>query len=960
MNSERVRVWIGLVTICFVWGSTWLAIKLGLDSVPPFLGVGMRFFLASVIIFVIMRARGIGVTATPEAQRIYLALTFLSYGIPFAIVYWAEQHIASGLGSILFAAFPFWVAIFSHIMLATEKLTPYKLAGVILGFAGLVIIFSNDIHFSSGAQAILAMAGMVVGTMLQGFSTVIVRKYGHHVDILSMNYVGMFFASILLLMLGFATESFQSIIWDAQGIGSILYLAIVGSVVAFLTYYWLLKRIEAVYLSLTTFINPIIAVILGAVVLGEVLPPAVSVGASFVLVGILVANGKSLATKFGRSAKLPTVLLMLCIPLSSGVKAGDGFPFEKRGAFVAEDQGLSLNRVHRKLAYDGPQPFDVLHYEVDLFPAMTSAHLSGTVVMKLVLESAVDSIVINSAALEIDSVLVDGTQQPFALNPQDEELVVSLGSARAQGDTLHIRIAYRRLPEASRPGSRQGYYYFSNSIGLPSHLGYTFSEPSDARFWIPCYDEPWEKATLLLRCTVPDDYVAASNGALLSHANNGDGTVTWMWNETNPIATYLMCITVSEFTLSSLQHATLSNDTIPIQYYTWVNDSASAAAFLPEVDGMMSEFERLFGDYPFGKYGMTSIVPFAYLGMEHQTLSTMNRFYTTNTRVVAHELAHQWWGDVVTCGTWADIWLNESFATYSEALWREHLGGFPALQSYMRDTLQHFFFASWLGAIYNPVGQGLNLFDDVVYSKGAWVLHTMRGVVGDSVFFQILRAYRERWQFNSAVTSELQDVVDSVTSSDMSWFFNQWIYGRGWPKYSLEHFWTGDSLQILVRQLQSDTWPTYRMPLEVRVHHGYSSSDYILLDSLRIQWFAVPLSVSPDSVVLDPDGWVLKQVLPPPNSVAENGISGAFTLFQNYPNPFNPVTSVRFDTYKTEHVSLKVFDVLGREVVTLIEGKVNAGGHISTFDASRLSSGIYLCRLSTSSGSRTVRMLCIK
>ncbi len=126
--------------------------------------------------------------------------------------------------------------------------------------------------------------------------------------------------------------------------------------------------------------------------------------------------------------------------------------------------------------------------------------------------------------------------------------------------------------------------------------------------------------------------------------------------------------------------------------------------------------------------------------MEHQTITTLNRYLKTDEKVVVHELAHQWWGDLVTCGTWKDVWLNESFATYAEALWAEQNGGREALRQYMHSALEHFYYGSWQGGPYDPEGQGFNLFDDVVYSKGAWVLHTLRGVIGDSLFFSSARS----------------------------------------------------------------------------------------------------------------------------------------------------------------------------------------------------------------------------
>jgi aminopeptidase N len=639
------------------------------------------------------------------------------------------------------------------------------------------------------------------------------------------------------------------------------------------------------------------------------------------------------------------------LPLSVAA-AGDGDAFSGYGKF-------RIPTLHRPID-DGPQPFDVISYSLDIALPMTSDALQGNCRMTLRLKNAVDSLTLHAVGLTFDSLRVDGVPKPVSFNDSLEQFTVHLGTIRNAGDTLRIGIAYHRTPGYPRPGSRQGYYFFRDTLGIPANLGYTFSEPSDARFWFPCYDEPWEKATAAITITVPSGYVAASNGKWLGTMDNGNGTVTWRWNETHQIATYLMCITVSRFAISTLPFVNTSGDTIPLQYYTWSPDSASAASFLPTVHAMMTEFSRRFGEYPFDKYGMTSIVPFVYLGMEHQTLTTMNRYMQTDHLVVSHELAHQWWGDLVTCGTWADIWLNEGFATYGEALWRESLGGFPALKSYMRDTLSRFQYGSWQGAVYDPLGQGFNLFDQVVYSKAGWVLHTLRGMIGDSLFFASLNAYRERYAGGSAVTTEFRAVVDSVCGRSMQWFFDQYIFGRGWPEYAVRHSWSPDTIHLTVYQRQSASWPTFRMPMQVRVYSGGDSATFLITDSLRTQSFALPYTTAPDSVVLDPDGWILKQMVPPPNFVEGKDLPGGFELQQNYPNPFNPLTTITFRIPQRDRVSLTLYDMLGRSVATLVDGVMDGGSHSLTFSGAALASGMYTYRLSTGGSSVSRRMILLK
>jgi drug/metabolite transporter (DMT)-like permease len=296
MKNDRLLTWLGFFIISTVWGSTWLAIKIGLRTVPPFYAAGMRFVVASAVLYAIVRMRKLPIPFTPDARRVYFALGVLSFAIPFALAYWGQQFIPSGLGSILFCAFPLWVAVFSHFMLVNERLDFFKAVGTLLGFVGILIIFSPDLSMPDSSE-IPGMAAILLGATMQAYALVVTKKHGHDISPITMTFVGMVIGAAILLLLGFFFESASSIVWTGEAIGSILYLALIGSVLTFVSYYWLLKRIDAVYLSLTSFINPIIAVILGALLLDERLASTVLAGAMLVLTGILVSNGRVLYGK---------------------------------------------------------------------------------------------------------------------------------------------------------------------------------------------------------------------------------------------------------------------------------------------------------------------------------------------------------------------------------------------------------------------------------------------------------------------------------------------------------------------------------------------------------------------------------------------------------------------------------------------------------------------------------------
>jgi drug/metabolite transporter (DMT)-like permease len=294
MKPEKILVTLGFIVISIIWGSTWLAIKIGLESVPPFYAVAFRFTLASVILYIMMRIRGERLPVDPTSLSLYLTLAVLSFSFPFALVYWGEQYIASGLASILFAAYPFVVAVGSHLFLADEKMNPFKIAGIALGFFGVLVIFWSDIEL--GGSSTLGMAAVLLSTIMQGASLVIVKRKSSHINPTTLSFGGMAIGIIILYSLALIFEDASTIHLDGKGLGSIIYLGTFGSVVTFLVYYWLLKRVEAVYLSLVSLVTPVLAVILGTFWLDESLEPRIFTGAGLVLIGILVANGKDLVT----------------------------------------------------------------------------------------------------------------------------------------------------------------------------------------------------------------------------------------------------------------------------------------------------------------------------------------------------------------------------------------------------------------------------------------------------------------------------------------------------------------------------------------------------------------------------------------------------------------------------------------------------------------------------------------
>lgn len=287
--SEKLKIVLGYIIISIVWGSTWLVIRLGLNSLTPLIASGLRFIAASIMIYFFMKYKKVSLQLDSLSIKIYFFLGVFSYFIPFGLVYWGEQFVPSGLASIIFAIFPFMVMLFSKIALKNEIIDRNKLIGVILGFAGIYLIFSDDLtlDFTNYFWGIIALLSSAI---LQAISAVVIKKYGKNLNPISMNFLPVSIGGSLLLISGTIFEDFSKIIFDLNSIFSIIYLAFFGTLISFTIYYWLLKRINIVILALNSFITPIIAIFLGWLVLNETLEKNSLYGSLFVLAGLLLSN----------------------------------------------------------------------------------------------------------------------------------------------------------------------------------------------------------------------------------------------------------------------------------------------------------------------------------------------------------------------------------------------------------------------------------------------------------------------------------------------------------------------------------------------------------------------------------------------------------------------------------------------------------------------------------------------
>lgn len=523
---------------------------------------------------------------------------------------------------------------------------------------------------------------------------------------------------------------------------------------------------------------------------------------------------------------------------------------------------------------------DVLHYDLRLQFKPLERRLEGTVEVTLAaLTDGVGEVWLDFVSLNVTEVRVNGEPQE-AVDRRGESLVATIRPALTAGQEVKVAVDYD-----GRPTVREAL-----GVHMEPEVIWSLNEPDGARLWFPCVDDPADKATLRFEITVPAGHIAVSNGVeVRGPRDNGDGTTTYTWQEMHPIATYLISVAAADYVTWSEQ-----SSQGPIHYWAYGDDQVLAERSWSATVDMMEAFAEIFGPYPFDKYGMAE-APFRG-GMEHQSATTMGevtlRWTGTNNFISAHELAHQWWGDWVTPETWKDIWLNEGFASYSEALWYEWAAAEGLIPGNSEDALQAYIagmradylnFVEWNddgSPLYDPV----ELFGLPVYEKGALVLHMLRFVMGDDAFFSLLRTYGQKFAYGNASTAALQQVAEQEHGDDLTWFFDAWIYGTGFPVVGF--WWTADgdaestTIDITLRQRQYGQ--KFTMPVPVRVHYAdrASKDERVWMRPAGADPVTIRVGAEVTHVELDPDGWILLDASPgePDEGCACNGTSPPFTV----------------------------------------------------------------------------------
>lgn len=503
------------------------------------------------------------------------------------------------------------------------------------------------------------------------------------------------------------------------------------------------------------------------------------------------------------------------------------------------------------------QEYDISFYSIDVEIFHTTQTIEGVVgIFGRINAGSLDSIVVDlTYNMVVDSVFNSSGNLTFVHNA--DLLTINLERLYNFEEEFNFTVVYHGQP--LNRGGLQG-FQFGERFGLP--LITTLSQPYGSRDWWPCNDITADKADSAdIIITADTSLVISSNGLLESDIDNGNGTHTAYWKERYPIVPYLVSLAIHPYSVWYDEYD-YGDGVMPLHYYVFDDHVEDSKLYFDIMPNAISIFEGFFGEYPYRneKYGCSH---FDWGGaMEHQTnTSTQASNWAYSDDIITHELAHQWWGDEVTCSDWHHIWINEGFASYSEALYHEVVYG----KEYYHTYMGYLEFTSG-GSIYvHDTTDIWEIFGWIVYDKGAWTLHMLRHIVGDELFFQSLSDFRQQYKWGFASTEDFQGVVETTCGIDLEYFFEQWIYGTYYPEYTIARYSKSDPdggyyHYLYVEQTQETEPLVFSMPIDVHLEKNSSTDTVTVFNNNREQVFYFHTDEAVNSIELDPDKWVLREV----------------------------------------------------------------------------------------------------
>lgn len=514
---------------------------------------------------------------------------------------------------------------------------------------------------------------------------------------------------------------------------------------------------------------------------------------------------------------------------------------------------------------------DQEHIRLDLKFDWEKREVVGRATLTLVPFKPMKSLTLDAAEMRITNVArlpegQAGELTKLKYNTKPHKLMVELGRPFQPGEKVQLVVDYL----VSKPKHGLHFVVPDESEKNQPKMIWTQSEPEYAHFWFPCIDSPSDRLTSEIVATVPQEYLTLSNGDLKSKKLNGDGTQTWHWSQRQSHVPYLFSIVAGEFDAYEQKW-----HDIPIVSYVPKGQLSFAARSFQKTPRMMDFFSQKIGmKYPWSKYTQICVDEYQWGGMEHTSATTLNmstlhderaHLDTSSDPLVAHELAHQWYGDLLTCKDWGEIWLNESFATFLELLWTEKdLGWDEATWARHADLDWYWsedkrYRRPIVSYQYNEPGK---VFDSHAYPKGGRVLHMLRFVLGEEMFWKAIRHYTARNTHRTVETADFRIAIEEATGQGMNWFFDQWVHHGGHPEFHVDWRWDEATkmVRVTVKQTQKvgAVTPLFRMPVELEIATAKATLIRRIEVSKAEETFHFQLDESPTRVCFDPRDWLLK------------------------------------------------------------------------------------------------------
>ncbi len=513
---------------------------------------------------------------------------------------------------------------------------------------------------------------------------------------------------------------------------------------------------------------------------------------------------------------------------------------------------------------------DVKHYSIRIsFDRAKKRVIGDTIVTLSPVSQNLTQVVLDSVGIDYSSVTLDKSSTPLKFRGQAGRVIVDLDRPYSPRDTISIRFQYSANP-------KKGIYFVPEqkpAENWPGHSAqiWTQGEAEEARHWLPSFDFPSDKATTEQFITANANETVIGNGTLLEKATNPDGTVTHHFKMDIPYSTYLISFVIGEYSQVSEKYKE-----IPLGYFVYPGTESIVPKAYGKTADMMRVFEDLTKiDFPFNKYDQTIVSAFQFGGMENITATTMadseiffvnNPLFAGNVEnLVSHELAHSWFGNLVTCKNWAELWLNEGFATFMEAAYRERAYGRKAYIYKIRSDAEQFLaedaVSSKRHGLFNRNASNVDsLFDraGTTYNKGGAVIHTLREQIGDEAFWKGVNLYLTRHRFGSVESTDLEAAMEESSGTKLDWFFDQWVYGIGSPKIVVRQSYqaAAKTLVLAVSQTQKPdklVSAAFRLPidLEIKTLRGDVTEKIEL--TKRVATFRLKVPARPTQVIFDKD-----------------------------------------------------------------------------------------------------------